>query len=148
MSRDSPAIGFLPPMQELNTSERHICLTRDVQASLSLSMETAVSKVMGFTKSIAVFGSCSSGVLWFPPNNLSLGFLFQVKVPLVNAKSRVLVPGLPGHQAPVKGTSQGSEKRKKDSDTKEVCKVLMLMIALTASFFRCDDTVSVFFPVV
>ncbi|KAG7509731.1 WD repeat-containing protein 43 [Solea senegalensis] len=72
---------------ELSTSERHVCLTRDVQTSLSLSMETSISKV---------------------------------KTPIVNAKSRVLVPGLPGHQAPVKGTTQGSEKRKKDTDTKEM----------------------------
>ncbi|KAM7404017.1 hypothetical protein PAMA_004436 [Pampus argenteus] len=72
---------------EINTAERHVCLTRDVQTSLSLSMETAVSKV---------------------------------KTPIVNAKSKVLVPGLPGHQAPVKGTSEGSEKRKKDVDTKEM----------------------------
>uniref|UniRef100_A0A3B4ZAU7 WD repeat domain 43 n=1 Tax=Stegastes partitus TaxID=144197 RepID=A0A3B4ZAU7_9TELE len=72
---------------EINTTERHVCLTRDVQTSLSLSMETTVSKV---------------------------------KTPIVKANCRVLVPGLPGHQAPVKGTSQGSEKRKKDSDTKEM----------------------------
>ncbi|XP_068574080.1 WD repeat-containing protein 43 [Cebidichthys violaceus] len=72
---------------EINTAERHVCLTRDVHTSLSLSMETAVSKV---------------------------------KTPVVNAKSRVLVPGLPGHQAPIKGTSQGSEKRKTDTDTKEM----------------------------
>ncbi|XP_056282989.1 WD repeat-containing protein 43 isoform X2 [Pseudoliparis swirei] len=72
---------------EINTAERHVCLTRDVQTSLSLSMETAVSKV---------------------------------KTPVVNSKSRVLVPGLPGHQAPVKGSSLGSEKRKKDTDTKEM----------------------------
>ncbi|XP_055086934.1 WD repeat-containing protein 43 isoform X2 [Periophthalmus magnuspinnatus] len=71
---------------ELNTSERHICLTRDVHTSLSLSMDTNVSKV---------------------------------KTPVVNAKSKVLVPGLPGHQAP-KVASQGSEKRKKDIDTKEM----------------------------
>lgn len=44
----------------------------------------------------------------------------QVKTPVVNAKSKVLVPGLPGHQAPVKGTPQESEKRKKGADTKEV----------------------------
>uniref|UniRef100_A0A8C2XN88 WD repeat domain 43 n=1 Tax=Cyclopterus lumpus TaxID=8103 RepID=A0A8C2XN88_CYCLU len=72
---------------EINTAERHVCLTRDVQTSLSLSIETAVSKV---------------------------------KTPVVNAKGRVLVPGLPGHQAPVKGSLQGSEKRKKDTDTKEM----------------------------
>uniref|UniRef100_A0A3Q1GS38 WD repeat domain 43 n=1 Tax=Acanthochromis polyacanthus TaxID=80966 RepID=A0A3Q1GS38_9TELE len=72
---------------EINTAERHVCLTRDVQTSLSLSMETTVSKV---------------------------------KTPIVKANCRVLVPGLPGHQAPVKGTSQGSEKRKKDTDTKEM----------------------------
>ncbi|XP_042356854.1 WD repeat-containing protein 43 [Plectropomus leopardus] len=72
---------------EINTAERHICLTRDVQTSLSLSMETTVTKV---------------------------------KTPIVNTKSKVLVPGLPGHQAPIKGTPQGSEKRKKDTDTKEM----------------------------
>ncbi|KAJ0062820.1 hypothetical protein NL108_008089, partial [Boleophthalmus pectinirostris] len=71
---------------ELNTSERHICLTRDVHTSLSLSVETNVSKV---------------------------------KTPVINAKSKVLVPGLPGHQAP-KGASQASEKRKKDIGTKEM----------------------------
>lgn len=71
---------------ELNTSERHICLIRDVHTNLSLSMETNVSKV---------------------------------KTPVVSAKSKVLVPGLPGHQAP-KGLSQVSEKRKKDTDTKEM----------------------------
>ncbi|XP_075873068.1 WD repeat-containing protein 43 [Nelusetta ayraudi] len=72
---------------EINTAERHVCLTRDVQTNLSLSMETAVSKV---------------------------------KTPIVGTKSRVLVPGLPGHQAPVKATTQGSEKRKKDSGNKEM----------------------------
>uniref|UniRef100_A0A8D3EFL7 WD repeat domain 43 n=1 Tax=Scophthalmus maximus TaxID=52904 RepID=A0A8D3EFL7_SCOMX len=46
--------------------------------------------------------------------------LIQVKTPIVNTKSKVLVPGLPGHQAPVKGTARGSEKRKKDTDTKEM----------------------------
>uniref|UniRef100_A0A672HRK8 Small-subunit processome Utp12 domain-containing protein n=1 Tax=Salarias fasciatus TaxID=181472 RepID=A0A672HRK8_SALFA len=68
---------------EVNTAERHVCLTRDVQTSLSLSLDTAVSKV---------------------------------KTPMVNDKSKILIPGLPGHQAPVKG----SEKRKKGSDTKEM----------------------------
>ncbi|XP_015830925.3 WD repeat-containing protein 43 [Nothobranchius furzeri] len=72
---------------ELDTTERHVCLTRDVQTSLSVSMETTVSKV---------------------------------KTPIVNAKSRVLLPGLPGHQAPLKGPSTGTEKRKKDADTKEM----------------------------
>ncbi|XP_068195566.1 WD repeat-containing protein 43 [Antennarius striatus] len=72
---------------EVSTTERHVCLTRDVHTSLSLSMETTVSRV---------------------------------KTPVINTKSRVLVPGLPGHQAPLKGPSQGSEKRKKDSDVKEM----------------------------
>ncbi|XP_037551437.1 WD repeat-containing protein 43 [Nematolebias whitei] len=72
---------------EINTAERHICLTRDIKANLSISMETTVSKV---------------------------------KTPIVNAKSKVLVPGLPGHQAPLKVGSQGTEKRKKDADTKEM----------------------------
>ncbi|XP_028252106.1 WD repeat-containing protein 43 [Parambassis ranga] len=72
---------------EINTAERHQCLTRDVQTSLSLTMETMVSKV---------------------------------KTPIVNANNRVLVPGVPGHHAPVKVASQGSEKRKKDTDTKEM----------------------------
>ncbi|KAL6105134.1 wdr43 [Pungitius sinensis] len=72
---------------EINTAERHVCLTRDVQTSMSISLETAVSKV---------------------------------KTPIVSDKSRVLVPGLPGHQAPVKATTQGSEKRKKDTETREM----------------------------
>ncbi|XP_011612673.2 WD repeat-containing protein 43 [Takifugu rubripes] len=72
---------------EIDTAERCVCLTRDVQTSLSISMATTVSKV---------------------------------KTPIVNAKSKVLVPGLPGHQAPVKGATQGQEKRKTGTDTKEV----------------------------
>uniref|UniRef100_A0AAQ6AID4 Anaphase-promoting complex subunit 4 WD40 domain-containing protein n=1 Tax=Amphiprion ocellaris TaxID=80972 RepID=A0AAQ6AID4_AMPOC len=81
--------NHLQPVMEkvVSTQDRHVCLTRDVQTSLSLSMETTVSKV---------------------------------KTPIVKANCRVLVPGLPGHQALVKGTSQGSEKRKKDTDTKEM----------------------------
>ncbi|XP_038825200.1 WD repeat-containing protein 43 isoform X1 [Salvelinus namaycush] len=70
---------------EVNTAERHVCLTRDVRTTLSLNMETTVSKV---------------------------------KTPVGNAKSKVLVPGLPGHQAPVKG-ALGSEKRK-GTDAKEM----------------------------
>uniref|UniRef100_A0A8C7M594 WD repeat domain 43 n=1 Tax=Oncorhynchus kisutch TaxID=8019 RepID=A0A8C7M594_ONCKI len=70
---------------EVNTAERHVCLTRDVHTTLSLTMETTVSKV---------------------------------KTPVVNAKSKVVVPGLPGHQAPVKG-ALGSEKRK-GTDAKEM----------------------------
>ncbi|KAL0969875.1 hypothetical protein UPYG_G00233660 [Umbra pygmaea] len=71
---------------EVNTAERHICLSRDVHSTLSLSMETTISKV---------------------------------KTPVVNSKSKVLLPGVPGHQAPVK-TAEGSEKRKKGTDTKEM----------------------------
>uniref|UniRef100_A0A8C8DM02 WD repeat domain 43 n=1 Tax=Oryzias sinensis TaxID=183150 RepID=A0A8C8DM02_9TELE len=72
---------------EVNTTERHVCLSRDVKTSLSLTMESTVSKV---------------------------------KTPVVNTKSKVLVPGLPGHQAPLKGShlEKASEKRKKD--TKEM----------------------------
>ncbi|XP_038141090.1 WD repeat-containing protein 43 [Cyprinodon tularosa] len=72
---------------EINTAERHVCLTRDVKTSLSLSMETTASKV---------------------------------KTPVINAKSKVLVPGLPGHTAPLTAAQQGTEKRKKDSDNKEL----------------------------
>ncbi|KAK6304089.1 hypothetical protein J4Q44_G00246750 [Coregonus suidteri] len=81
--------NYLQPVMErveVNTAERHVCLTRDVHTTISLSMEATVSKV---------------------------------KTPVVNAKSKVLVPGLPGHQAPVKA-SLGSEKRKKGTDTKEM----------------------------
>nr|XP_020441504.1 WD repeat-containing protein 43-like [Monopterus albus] len=82
--------NHLQPVMEkvdINTAERHVCLIRDVQTSLCLSIETTISKV---------------------------------KVPVVSAKSRVLVPGLPGHQAPLKGASQAPDKRKKDTDTKEM----------------------------
>ncbi|XP_056151596.1 WD repeat-containing protein 43 [Lampris incognitus] len=44
----------------------------------------------------------------------------KVKTPVVNAQSKMLVPGLPGHQAPVKPSSQASEKRKKGMDNKEM----------------------------
>uniref|UniRef100_A0A6Q2YNA2 Small-subunit processome Utp12 domain-containing protein n=1 Tax=Esox lucius TaxID=8010 RepID=A0A6Q2YNA2_ESOLU len=71
---------------EVNTAERHVCLSRDVHSTLSLTMETTLSKV---------------------------------KTPIVNSKSKVLLPGLPGHQAPVKAPL-GSEKRKKGTDTKEM----------------------------
>ncbi|CAL8271603.1 unnamed protein product [Merluccius merluccius] len=73
--------------REVNASDRHICLTRDVKTTLSLSVGANVSKV---------------------------------KTPLVNAKSKVLVPGLPGHQAPITLTSLGSEKRKLGSNAKEM----------------------------
>lgn len=69
--------------------------------------------------------------------NLTWCFAFQVKTPIVNAKSKVLVPGLPGHQAPIKGTTQGSEKRKKDTDTKEVGPVLTMMHQMVACCM-CD----------
>ncbi|CAL8291594.1 unnamed protein product [Gadus morhua 'NCC'] len=72
---------------EVNSSERHICLTRDVKTALSLSVDANVSKV---------------------------------KTPLVNTKSKVLVPGLPGHQAPITMTSLGSEKRKLGGKTTEM----------------------------
>ncbi|KAK0133315.1 WD repeat-containing protein 43 [Merluccius polli] len=73
--------------REVNASDRHICLTRDVKTTLSLSVGANVSKV---------------------------------KTPLVNGKSKVLVPGLPGHQAPITLTSLGSEKRKLGSNAKEM----------------------------
>ncbi|XP_061824438.1 WD repeat-containing protein 43 [Nerophis lumbriciformis] len=82
--------NYLQPVMEkvdINTEERNICLTRNVQTALSLSIASTVSKV---------------------------------KTPIVNAKSTVLVPGFPGHQAPLKGTLLATEKRKKDSDTKEM----------------------------
>ncbi|MED6266706.1 hypothetical protein CHARACLAT_004791 [Characodon lateralis] len=72
---------------EINMAERHVCLTRDVKTTLSLSMETTVSKV---------------------------------KTPIVSAKSKVLIPGLPGHKAPLTAAPQGMEKRKKDADNKEI----------------------------
>ncbi|CAL8293801.1 unnamed protein product [Arctogadus glacialis] len=72
---------------EVNSSERHICLTRDVKTTLSLSVDANVSKV---------------------------------KTPLVNTKSKVLAPGLPGHQAPITMTSLGSEKRKLGGKTTEM----------------------------
>lgn len=47
-------------VQEINTAERHVCLTRDVQTSLSLSMATAVSKVTAVR-----LDPCSSSLLYF-----------------------------------------------------------------------------------
>ncbi|XP_073725549.1 WD repeat-containing protein 43 [Misgurnus anguillicaudatus] len=79
-----PVIEKIP----FNTSERHVCLVRDVQATLSLSVDTAVSKV---------------------------------KTPLTNKqKSKVLIPGLPGHKAPIKLTPSETEKRKKEPSATEM----------------------------
>uniref|UniRef100_A0A671QLD7 Uncharacterized protein n=1 Tax=Sinocyclocheilus anshuiensis TaxID=1608454 RepID=A0A671QLD7_9TELE len=80
----------LQPVMEktpFNTSERHVCLVRDVHGTLSLSVDTAVSKV---------------------------------KTPVVNKQSKVLVPGLPGHKAPIKLTPNEAEKRKKKDITTEI----------------------------
>uniref|UniRef100_A0A671MJ79 WD repeat-containing protein 43-like n=1 Tax=Sinocyclocheilus anshuiensis TaxID=1608454 RepID=A0A671MJ79_9TELE len=80
----------LQPVMEktpFNTSERHICLVRDVHGTLSLSVDTAVSKV---------------------------------RTPVVNKQSKVLVPGLPGHKAPIKLTPNEAEKRKKEDSTTEM----------------------------
>ncbi|KAM9708330.1 LOW QUALITY PROTEIN: WD repeat-containing protein 43 [Menidia menidia] len=78
-SRLQPALERV----DINTSERHVCLSRDVQTGLALTVEGAVTKV---------------------------------KTPVVNARSRVLVPGLPGHRAPVRPP----DKRRKGADAKEV----------------------------
>ncbi|NP_001018176.1 WD repeat-containing protein 43 [Danio rerio] len=80
----------LQPVMEktpFNTSERHTCLNRDVHATLSLSVDTTVSKV---------------------------------KTPVVNQQSKVLIPGVPGHKAPIKLTPNEGEKRKKGASTTEV----------------------------
>ncbi|KAI1895175.1 hypothetical protein AGOR_G00103590 [Albula goreensis] len=82
--------NHLQPVLEtavVNTAERHVCLVRDIQATLSLSMDTAVTKV---------------------------------KTPVVSANVKVLAPGLPGHNAPVKTGSAESQKRKQESGTKEM----------------------------
>ncbi|XP_076850691.1 WD repeat-containing protein 43 [Brachyhypopomus gauderio] len=83
--------SHLQPVLEsvpINTSERHVCLVRDLHTALSLSVDAAVSKV---------------------------------KTPIVNdQKSKVLIPGLPGHQAPIRATPSQSEKRKKGPSTKEM----------------------------
>ncbi|XP_030642859.1 WD repeat-containing protein 43 [Chanos chanos] len=71
-----------------NTSERHVCLVRDLHTTLSLSVDTEVSKV---------------------------------KTPIVNERqSKVLIPGLPGHQAPIKVSGNEPEKRKKGPSSTEV----------------------------
>ncbi|XP_052001412.1 WD repeat-containing protein 43-like [Xyrauchen texanus] len=71
-----------------NTSERHVCLVRDVHASLSLSVDMAVSKV---------------------------------KTPIINEQQgKVLIPGIPGHKAPIRFTPNEPEKRKKGSRTTEL----------------------------
>ncbi|KAL1257852.1 hypothetical protein QQF64_011096 [Cirrhinus molitorella] len=79
----------LQPVMEktpFNTTERHVCLVRDVQATLSLSVDTAVSKV---------------------------------KTPVVK-QGKVIVPGFPGHKAPIKLTPNEPEKRKKEDGSKEM----------------------------
>lgn len=43
-----------------------------------------------------------------------------MKTPVVNKQSKVLVPGLPGHKAPIKLTPNEAAKRKKEDSTTEV----------------------------
>ncbi|XP_036449532.1 WD repeat-containing protein 43 [Colossoma macropomum] len=79
-----PVVEKMP----INTTERHMCLIRDLHTTLSLSVDAAVSKV---------------------------------KTPIVNEqKSKVLIPGLPGHQAPIKAAPSKSEKRKQGSSATEI----------------------------
>ncbi|XP_069743810.1 WD repeat-containing protein 43 isoform X2 [Narcine bancroftii] len=69
----------------LNTNESQICLVRDTEMTVSLSMETAVTKV---------------------------------KTPVVARDVKVLVPGIPGHNATMKSTlmqSRKTEAKRKDS---------------------------------
>ncbi|XP_062863653.1 WD repeat-containing protein 43 [Trichomycterus rosablanca] len=83
--------NYLQPIVEktqINTSERHVCLVRDVHTTLSLSVNAAVSKV---------------------------------KTPIVNEqKGKVLIPGVPGHQAPIRASSGESDKRKKGAGPTEM----------------------------
>ncbi|XDV43213.1 hypothetical protein PO909_011730 [Leuciscus waleckii] len=44
----------------------------------------------------------------------------KVKTPVVNQKSKVLMPGLTGHKAPIKLTPNEGEKRKKEASTTEL----------------------------
>ncbi|XP_058881567.1 WD repeat-containing protein 43 [Acipenser ruthenus] len=80
--------GLQPVIERttLNAGETHVCLVRDVQASLTLRTETTFTKV---------------------------------KTPTVKADAKLLVPGLPGHSAPIKSTPV-EMKRKPGSDTKEM----------------------------
>ncbi|RXM37310.1 WD repeat-containing protein 43 [Acipenser ruthenus] len=80
--------GLQPVIERttLNAGETHVCLVRDIQASLTLRTETTFTKV---------------------------------KTPTVKADAKLLVPGLPGHSAPIKSTPV-EMKRKPGSDTKEM----------------------------
>lgn len=124
LRRRIPACSFFtkplaPFLQEVNSSDRHICLTRDIKTTF-LSVDANVSKVQSWP-----FPPPPSSILpplWFfflgvKRNGCYKWVYFQVKTPLVHAKSKVLVPGLPGHQAPI---TLGSEKRKLGSNIKEV----------------------------
>ncbi|XP_076155666.1 WD repeat-containing protein 43 [Alosa pseudoharengus] len=98
--------SYLQPVIEttpVNTAERHICLVRDIQTTLSLSIDTAIS---------------------------------MVKTPIVNEKkSKVLIPGLPGHQAPLKSAKQSSqpEKRKKGTPTEMTIEERLEQVELSAA---------------
>uniref|UniRef100_A0A672P3M8 WD repeat-containing protein 43-like n=1 Tax=Sinocyclocheilus grahami TaxID=75366 RepID=A0A672P3M8_SINGR len=84
----------LQPVMEktpFDTSERHICLVRDVHGTLSLSVDTAVSKV---------------------------------RTPVVNKQSKVLVPGLPGHKAPIKLTPNEVRLNTSKLRSFNLCKIM------------------------
>lgn len=51
-------------------------------------------------------------------------FFCQVRTPVVNSDTKVLVPGIPGHSAAVKTPSSGKEKKKskrKPGETEVKC---------------------------
>lgn len=92
-------------------------------------MATAVSKVTARNSghnACCVFDILKGRICQIVTNEIVTSF--QVKTPIVNAKSKVLVPGLPGHQAPVKGATGGQEKRKSDTDSKEVGWMIYVII--------------------
>ncbi|XP_063039614.1 WD repeat-containing protein 43 [Engraulis encrasicolus] len=96
--------NHLQPVMErapVNTSERHVCLVRDLKTTLQLSIDSSVSRV---------------------------------KTPIVNEKSKVLAPGLPGHQAPPKAAVQSShpEKRKKGARTEMSIEERLEQVELSA----------------
>lgn len=91
-----------PSMQEIDTSERCVCLTRDVQTSLSISMATAVSKVTASNsgqKACCVFDIFSRVEivafvkLWLMRTSLVLPFRWRHQ--LWTPRAKFWCPGFP-----------------------------------------------------
>ncbi|MGH0156418.1 UNVERIFIED_CONTAM: hypothetical protein FKN15_052245 [Acipenser sinensis] len=109
--------GLQPVIERttLNAGETHVCLVRDIQASLTLRTETTFTKTLNAGEThVCLVRDIQASLTLRTETTFT-----KVKTPTVKADAKLLVPGLPGHSAPIKSTPV-EKKRKPGSDTKEM----------------------------